>query len=175
MYFRYSVVNFKMYSMCKSSWVYENEQQIRKKNEGTGNMKVVWLDEVFGVGYNHLPPEALAAFNSYRIESGLLRRDADDGGNTWIAEHPALIHWTYNVEKALETGDLTAGYWTSDLMLEAVAEYLDLFDWLYGEMGCGVTGGHQPIINIDWSSNHDAKADDVLAVRNFRSSWGKYR
>ena len=77
-------------------------------------------------------------------------------------------------------------------MLEATHEFLDLFFFLYG--GCAVDANgdfdpstivsecydeetgkklhHVPIINMDWSSNHAAKADNCLTSLNFRRSWG---
>ena len=91
---------------------------------------------------------------------------------TVLAYNPAFIEWEYNVKAALESGDLTKGYWTAILMNEAVEEFLDLFFFLYNKEGCGVD--HIPLINMDWSSNHAAKADNCLAnvAKNFRKSWG---
>ena len=108
----------------------------------------------------------------------------DDNEKDVLAENPALIHWEYNVDAVLESGDVTKGYWTNVLMEEAVHEFLDLFYFLYGGINdkgelvseCYNQEGdklhHVPVINMDWSSNHDAKGDDVLAAKNFRRSWG---
>ena len=90
----------------------------------------------------------------------------------------AFIQWEYNVQEAIESGDLTKGYWTSDLMLEATHEFMDLFYFLYGGpklddnleiiegefvSECYDAKGdkvhHVPIINMDWSSNHAEKTD----------------
>jgi hypothetical protein len=39
-----------------------------------------------------------------------------------------------------------------------------LFEWLYP--------GHQMLLNVDWSSNHSAIADDALTLSNLLVGWG---
>ena len=163
-------VNFKMYANHRKAWTMDRVKALERKNDGKGCMKVVWVDEILGLGYNHLPSEVLDLFQVVRK-----KRCSDMPGRVFT-ENPALIHWEYDVKAATEEGNTTKGYWTAELMLKATKEFVDLFYFLYGEEGCigedGTGCVHEPIINMDWSSNHAAKADDCLAVRNFRRSWG---
>ena len=178
-------VNFKMYAMAKKYWIIDGIKKIAPKNDGKGNMKVAWIDEIFGLAYNHLPTDLLTKFQETRPKRNISR------DNGIIAYNPAFIQWEYNVKQALASGDLTKGYWTSDLMLEATEEYLDLFYFLYGGPKVNRHGNiiknrfvseckslegeklhHVPIINMDWSSNHAAKSDDCLTSTNFRRTWG---
>ena len=89
----------------------------------------------------------------------------------WYHDNPALIHWEYDTEAVDDDGKKTKGYWTSNLMLDATNEFLDLFEWLYGEESCGVK--HIAVVNMDWSSNHAAMDVQTVAhMDNFKKGWG---
>lgn len=47
--------------------------------------------------------------------------------------------------------------------MELTREFIILFEWLYP--------GHQLLLNVDWSSNHDAIAADVLTLSNLLVRW----
>ena len=59
------------------------------------------------------------------------------------------------------------GYWTSENMNKLVAEYIELFNFLYPD--------HTMLLNIDWSANHNAMAPDARMLTNMRVRAGGER
>lgn len=49
-------------------------------------------------------------------------------------------------------------------MIELTREFIIFFEWLYP--------GHQLLLNVDWSSNHNAIAKDALTPSNLLVGWG---
>ena len=88
-------VNFKMYAMAKKYWTMDRKKKIAPKNEGKGNMKVAWVDEVMGLAYNHLPTALLDKFQSERPKrhegrvNGILAYNPGKG-TLWIDGH--IVH-----------------------------------------------------------------------------------
>ena len=168
--------NFKTNSHASKNWSKDGVRRIESKSEGRGNMKCVWCDEIFGLGYNYLPIDLLTKFQTWRKK----RKKIANNALTIFHLNPALIHWVYDREKVTAEGNTEAGYWTSDLMLDATREFLDLFDFLYGESNgkccCldeqGKEIRHVAVINLDYSSNHDAMAPDAVKATNFKRGWG---
>ena len=111
-----------------------------------------------GLGYNLMPESLWTKFQQYRKPE-------------YKHERPALVHWEYGKEDEVdEKGNKQKGYWTALDMLDLCTEFTDLFDFLYGEDGCGVK--HEMLLNMDWSSNHSAKPEDACVVSNFNVHWG---
>ena len=78
---------FKMYTLNRSRWTMSKKAPPRKKTEGKGNMKVVFLDEIYGFAYNTLSEDQWAQFQRERAPG-------------FKFEKPACVHWVYGAEKA---------------------------------------------------------------------------
>ena len=83
-------VNFKMYAMSKKYWIINGVKKIAPKTEGKGNMKVAWVDEVFGLAYNHLPTALLLKFQNNRPKRNVSR----EGGV--LAHNPGTLYMIVN-------------------------------------------------------------------------------
>ena len=68
-----------------------------------------------------------------------------------------------------EFGNKLKGYWCVSDMVTLCEEFTDLFEFLYGERGCGVC--HTMLLNMDWSRNHSAKPADACVLDNFNVHW----
>ena len=71
--------------MAKKYWIINGVKKIAPKNEGKGNMKVVWVDEIFGLAFNHLPTKLLVKFQQERPKRNEERDNgvlAHNPGNT---------------------------------------------------------------------------------------------
>ena len=173
--------NFKQNSLSSKTWRKDGRIRCESKSQGRGNMKVVWCDEIFGLGFNHLPLVIREKFQIWRPR----RKKVTGEDNTFFHLMPALIHWVYDMEAKDKDGNVTSGYWTAALMLDATHEFLDLFEFLYCNGNdqepnrCTDLDGnpieHMAVINLDYSSNHDAMAPDVAKANNFKSGWGARR
>ena len=144
-------VIFKMYNENSSAWTIDKKEKLRRKTESKGNMKIVFKDEVFGLGYNTLPEEIWTAFQEDRPRRKIATTSE---GKTEMQCHflrPSLVHWEYGKEDETdEDGNKLKGYWTAEDNLILQEEFMDLFDFLYGEEGCGTS--HGMLENMDWSS-----------------------
>ena len=111
-----------------------------------------------GLGYNNLPETIWELFQSQRAAG-------------YQHERPSLVHWEYGKEDEVdEFGNKVKGYWCASDMIILCEEFADLFEFLYGERGCGVS--HTMLLNMDWSGNHSAKPADACVLGNFNVHWG---
>lgn len=78
---------FKMYTLNSRRWSMKKKAPVRKKTAGKGNMKIVFIDEMYGFGYNTLTDEQWCEFQKSRRPG-------------WKFEHPCCEHWVYGKERA---------------------------------------------------------------------------
>ena len=109
--------------MNKATWALAGLIKLRRKTEGKGNMKIVCVcvyvhapicvrvcvcidrfkDEIFGLGYNHLPKELWDKFNRVRQQGK--------------HDRPALVHWEYGKEDDVdEDGNKVKGYFEPKIL-----------------------------------------------------------
>ena len=113
----------------------------------------MFVDEVSGFAFNQLSEEQWTAFAAYR---SAMDEEEDAGGESRIYPRPAVHMHEY--------GKNAEGYWTAMHMVALTKEFLILFEWLYPGRDC--------LLNVDWSSNHDAIAPDALTLSNLFVGWG---
>jgi hypothetical protein len=140
---------FKMYQMNRSAWEMDGVKLILRKTEGKGVMYAVFKDEVCGFAYNQLSQQQWDKFKAHRATMN------DELGQTLYPQPGMHLH-VY--------GANDEGYWTADHMVALTKEFMILFEWLYPD--------HQLLLNVDWSSNHNAIAPDALTLSNLNVGWG---
>ena len=113
-------------------------------------MKSVMVDEIVGLAGNSIPPQKMEEFQRVRKQG-------------YEFKNPMFVEWEYG-KKGEDQG---MGYWTSENMNKLVAEYIELFNFLYPD--------HTMLLNIDWSANHNAMAPDARMLTNMRARAGGER
>ena len=79
-----------------------------------------------GLAYNLIPDSLWTKFQQHRKPG-------------YQHERPSLVYWEYGKEDEVdENGNKLKGYWTAMDMVYLCGEFTDLFEFLYGEDGCGV-------------------------------------
>ena len=141
---------FKIHAMNHSSWELDKLKQLSKKIDGKGNMKLVFVCKILGLGGNAITKLQWEKFEAKR-------------SNPYKHKKPTLIHWEYG-----NSGEAQGmGYWTSGYMMELIPEYVELFKFLLPK--------HVLLLNIDWSSNHAAMHPDAGTLTNMRVVFGGKR
>jgi hypothetical protein len=128
----------------------DSVKDINKKTEGKKVMFAVFKDEVSGCGWNNLSEEEWDSYKAYRST-------LDDVRGPTKYERPAVHMHEYGANEE--------GYWTAAHMVELTADFTILFKWRYP--------GHTMLLNVDWSSNHNAVSPTALTLPNMLVGWGE--
>jgi len=145
---------YKPFQMAKKTWTIDGYQSTRKKNDGAGLMKSVFVDEVRGFGLPMMEDE-VKLVNVHRRRKYGVKPDGE----------PVRLDLTASPGvRFLDYGTNKEGYWNYELFKEQVMDVIDCYDVLYPEF--------QVIFSVDWSSGHTAHREGCLNVNIMNVNFG---